>query len=496
MNPKAPRRSFVLAATLVAIVLLALSAIGIAVIADVQSDGVDAESRRVQARALAWSGVQCVMAELARQRPRMMEAQPPQIATSWTMFERDGGAGDRGIARLVDRSGQLLIPEAGRLDLNAATRDQLVALGVEPEQADRVISGRSAGPYASPVEVGILRAPSAEVSSTADTEPSDPVALLTTFAFEPNVQVGIGPGAAVLAGRPRIDISAPWSDQLGSALTERLGAELAAPLLEQLRTKGPTKRYSDLVRWLVARGPETPVADWGAYFDVVTTSDAPLTTGAIDINTAPPEVLAAVPGLDPDAAERIALRRRSMEPSLRRSVTWPLTEKLITPEQFADMVDHVTIRSLVWRVVVEAGVSSGKIDPDGSDPLSDRVCYEAVIDLVDPTPRLAYLRDITELDHAASADLKDLAVTPDSDEEPRSAPSDIATVPDSPPITAEPPPRPAAPRPTRPSPKKPDSSNTSPAHKPTSARIGRWTAGAGGRAESENDAATPSRDQP
>lgn len=489
-------RSFVLAATLVAIVLLSLSAIGIAAVADVQSEGVDAESRRVQARALAWSGVQCVIEELARQRPRMLEAQPPQISTSWTMYERPDGQGDRGLARLVDRAGGVLVSEAGRLDVNTATRDQLTALGLEPADADRIVSGRTPDPYASPAEVGPLR-PAPTTGEVADASPAaDPLSLLTTFAFEPNVQVGIGPGAATLTGRARIDISAAWSDQLGVALAERLGAELAAPLVEQLRTKGPMRSYADLARWLGSRGPQTPVADWGAYFDAVTTTDSPIVTGRIDINSAPAAVLAAVPGLDRETAERIVLRRRSMEPTVRRSITWPLVEQLVTPEQFAAMADFVTIRSMVWRVVVEAGVASGKVDPNGSDPLANRVCYEAVIDLADPVPRLAYLRDITELDFAASADLAALAPPPEPNRASDTTAAGPALAESAPKAPSEPPPPAEKPRSGPPSPKKAKPPQTRPATKPPSARIGRWTAGGTAGTERDDDAATPGRDQP
>ncbi len=493
MNRPPLRRSFVLFAALVAIVLLSLSAMGIALVADVQSEGVAAGSRRVQSRALAWSGVQCVMAELARQRPRLLEAQPPQISTSWTMYEHGDGRGDRGLARLVDRSGQTLVAEAGRLDVNAATRDQLITVGLDAVQADRAVVGRAAGPYASPAEVGPLIKPPSEGEAADGAGDDDPQSRLTAFAFEPNVQVGIGPGAATLTGRPRIDISAVWSDQLGAALTERLGGEQAGPLIEQLRTKGPMKSYADLARWLASRGPQTPPADWAAYFDATTTTDSPVVTGRIDINTAPAEVLAAIPGLDRESADRIVLRRRAMEPTVRRSITWPLMEQLVTPEQFAKMADLVTTRSMVWRVVIEAGVASGKVDPNGSDPLADRVCYEAVVDLVDPVPRLAYLRNITELEFAGSADLAALAAQPEPKE------TNLVTRVESAPAasTAEPPPekpRPADKPPRRsPSPKKASDSSAKPALKPTSARIGRWTAGA---TESENDAATQDRDQP
>lgn len=439
------RRAIMLPAVMLIVVLVALIGATLTAATGAQAHGASASLSRRQARALAWSGVQAAMAELADQRVAMLKGATPKLTSEWSLFE---SGGRRGVVRLVslDADGDAA-PEAGRANVNTTPDEPLRTL-VGPA-ADPVIAARQGGAIAAVESIDLSPAkgenagasgtspssglsaaaspPSASTSGSSsggeEAPRSEPTRVLTALSCDPDVQAGIGPGGDEHAGRRRINLARGWSKELGEQITARFGAE-GAQAVERVMSAG-TKfgSASDIVA--VLRQLAVPEGEWGVLLDAYSATQGAYVPGRVDINRASAEVLATVPGMTPESAEAIVGARSRLTEDSRALVTWPLSEGLMSVEQFQAAVDHVTTRCLQWRVRIEAGMVVGGVSGGGgrdnsgtgfafdstgdsgrggsisnetrtsNDDWAGRVVYEAVIDVAAERPRVAYLRDVT-----------------------------------------------------------------------------------------------------
>ncbi|MBL8761070.1 MAG: hypothetical protein JNL50_07170 [Phycisphaerae bacterium] len=434
------RRAVMLPAVMLIVVLVALIGATLTASAGARAHGASASLSRRQARTLAWSGVQAAMAELADQRVAMLKGATPKLTSEWSLFE---SGGRRGVVRLVslDAEGDVT-PEAGRANVNTTPDEALRAL-VGPA-AGAIIAARQGGAIAAVESIDLAPAkgesggasgtsPASGPSAAASPPPAlssvstsggedaprgEPARVLTALSCDPDVQAGVGPGGDEHAGRDRINLAGGWSRELGEQITARFGAE-GAQAVERVMNAG-TKfgSASDIVA--VLRQLAVPEGEWGVLLDAYSATQGAFVPGRVDINRASADVLAAVAGMTPESAEAIVGARSRLTEESRALVTWPLSEGLISVEQFQAAVDHITTRSLQWRVRIEAGVVVGGMDEKsvasvsfgavgeagrgGSNPgggsvagvdWAGRVVYEAVIDVAAERPRVAYLRDVT-----------------------------------------------------------------------------------------------------
>lgn len=441
------RRGVMLPAVMLIVVLVALIGATLAAATGAQAHGASASLSRRQARALAWSGVQAAMAELADQRIAMLKGATPTLTSEWTLFE---SGGRRGVVRLVsvDAEGDA-IAEAARANVNITPDAALRAL-VGPA-ADPIIAARRGGVIAAVESIDLSppkgeggAATGAAAGSTSgalgsasgggamsggsgDSSGAEPLRVLTALSCDPDVQAGVGPGGDEHAGRVRINLARGWSKELGEQITARFGGD-GAQAVERVMSAG-TKfgSASDIVA--VLRQLAVPEGEWGVLLDAYSATPGVYVPGRVDINRAGAGVLVGVPGMTPESAEAIVGARSRLSEESRALVTWPLTEGLISVEQFQEAVDHITTRCLQWRVRIEAGMVVGGVsgsassgsarDQSGtgfafdstgiggrgdamtnqpraaSDDWSGRVVYEAVIDVAAERPRVAYLRDVT-----------------------------------------------------------------------------------------------------
>ena len=112
-----------------------------------------------------------------------------------------------------------------------------------------------------------------------------------------------------------------------------------------------------------------------------------LVEGLVNVNTAPAEVLAVLPGLDASLAQQIVDLRKDLPPETKSTIAWLYTQNLLDAEAFKKAAPFLTARSYQYSVrCIGFGVPCGRY----------RV-LEAVLDLSGGTPRVAYLRDITRL---------------------------------------------------------------------------------------------------
>ncbi len=127
--------------------------------------------------------------------------------------------------------------------------------------------------------------------------------------------------------------------------------------------------------------------DLGIVCDKLTVRQGGMVGGLINVNTAPEEVLAALPGLDESAARSIVSVRMGLESETKTDIAWLYTQGALDEDAFKAVAPMFEARSYQYRIqVVGFGVPCGRF----------RV-VEAVIDLSRGSARIAYLRDITRL---------------------------------------------------------------------------------------------------
>ncbi|HHN79085.1 MAG TPA: hypothetical protein ENK11_10505 [Phycisphaerales bacterium] len=416
------RRAVVLFAVLFLVVLAGLSASTLlgAVAADRAAVTREIQQLRMYDAArsalLVWAG------QLADQRDDLLDGKAPEL-TDEIIF--DNGDDDLpAVVRLVPRpagdSDAVVLPEAARLDLNHATTEMLAALpGVDSALAQRLVRHRDRGFYLSPAEAlrvegaGVLV--STQENGSTDRAPAA-IDLLTVYAADARQQIGVADDA--LRGTPRVNVNAPWSDNLERALSRALDEAVAETASRLFIDSPKLETPGDLVRLLDRQGVERD--QWPALLDALTTSPDPFRLGVVDINTAPRAVLATLPGLDDSSAAAMVTARERLDADAMRSITWPLDEGVIDVEAFASLVDVAVTRCLQWRVVLrvtlespddsadtgaalpEADEFGDVIEPDAPTDTGPFVEFEAVFDAAGPRVRLAYLRERTALEAAGA----------------------------------------------------------------------------------------------
>lgn len=408
------RRGVILLGVLVVVAISALVGTGIVFASDAEHSASASSVRRDQLRAMAWSGVQAVMSELAAQREELLTGGSPILTPEWTLFEDD--LGRTGVIRLVATpEGDLAVPEGAKLDVNHATAEMLSELdGIDLSLAQKIVAGR---PYQSVEELlrvegvtpgllygraergGLATAESmvigdAMADAAIASEDARLIDRLTAFAFDPNVMSGLV--GREHAGHLRINFNMEWSDRLKRAVQREFDDDVARLVEEVFKQGHRFTSDADSIRVMQRYG--MPPADWAEGLDVIATTDEEFRPGRVDLLHAPAAVLACVPGIGPASAAVLVEMRDGLEPEERLSVVWPAARGVVSAEEFVRAVDHLAMRSMQWRVRVEASLESGA-GPDGSGDTTryGSVTLDAVIDVASQRPRVAYLRDVTLL---------------------------------------------------------------------------------------------------
>lgn len=415
-------RSFVLIAVLVIVGSALYVATALLFMAQAEAAGAAGSADAAQLRSLAWSGVQAVMSRLAEQRETLLRGGAPSLDPEYVIYETPRVAG---VARLISWDGapgpaaRRAAAEAGKLDLNAVDAAQLARTGrFDASAASAVISYRDQTlrrPYQSVAE--LLDVPGGAVTPSMllgqagaarllddaqlagrsidrriedrlDEGNSDALSdLLTVFSVDLPLQ---------RSGAAKINLNAPWSDELGQAVTERFDESVTAQVKTLMTSGVKLDKPSKIVTALLTA--KVPVEQWSPVLDAFATDADPERFGLLDINAAPIEALQSLPGVTPEAAARMAGVRRELTDDERAGLAWPVVNQAITPEVFLGLVDRITTRCWTWRVRIAAG----EVSVDAPEqPMAARLVYEAVIDLSTPKPRVAYLRDITLLQQTA-----------------------------------------------------------------------------------------------
>jgi len=220
--------------------------------------------------------------------------------------------------------------------------------------------------------------------------------LATVISYEPNVNS---------AGRQRININGDFSERDLRSGVGRTTAEF----IQLYRAEGNSFRHpGDLLKLshvlkkthskdnrkgkTISSGVRNG-SQLARALDNLTTTDAGMSIGLVNVNTAPVEVLSALLGpLDANLADQIVASRRNRpaeDPAQTSPGTaaWLYAERLVGAEKFKQIAPLLTGRGFQYHVqVVGYGVSSGQF----------RV-LEAIVDLAGGSPQIVYLRDLTRL---------------------------------------------------------------------------------------------------
>ena len=294
------RRGVILLTCLIVITLGALVGTTILYFSGAEQQAAEVGFRSVQSRAMAWSGVQAVMAELDSQREEILQGAAPELTQSWLARSEEAGTQGAGLRwgyRLLLLGEVSAEPQAARLDVNTATPEMLARLsGVSKELAAAIVTARktrrftsvsdllsvpgmtsellfevapgapAAGAEEGPEAGAPVKAPErgspesdepaeeaattgAEDAETAPPPRTRPLAeFLTAFSFDPEVQLGYGAKASEVRGNQRINLNVEWTDALGEAIERRFDKGVADGVRGLLAQGRTFEKPSDIVK--------------------------------------------------------------------------------------------------------------------------------------------------------------------------------------------------------------------------------------------------------
>jgi DNA uptake protein ComE-like DNA-binding protein len=339
------------------------------------------------------------MQTLESQREKILAGEAPEIAESAVAFE-DELLGEQGVVSFeAMRSGasanaEVALPRAigqsAMLDVNLADAAALVKLGCDEALAGRIIASRPPGGYALADDVqGEFGAPGdVQPSASGGSVKVQPVPLQAGVPLpEPSLpganatalksalvatswdcqEPGQGVAGTPLASMGRQLLGAGLDDRVKNELDRLVGAAARAQvelMLGDAAWKG--KRMSDVVRALAAAG--VAPRQIGAVIDLVTAEASRFPRGRIDLVRAEPRVMATLPGIDAALAEKMATTRATFDAASLADPAWPVSQGVLTIDQFAAIADVVTNRSMQWRIRVRARIErlGGAVDQAGS----------------------------------------------------------------------------------------------------------------------------------
>ncbi|MCX5691621.1 MAG: hypothetical protein NTV94_17825 [Planctomycetota bacterium] len=413
---------------LVAVLIVVCAMLGASVAIRVQTDGNLAQLRRRddQLRALAWSGVRVAMHALNDQRDQILAGADFELPESVTVFE-DDSRGEQGLITFEpvetltrqEAAASVAARASGQsalIDVNLADAALLVKLGCDAATAAAVIANRPGGGYALaddvPGDLSIAentqntmpRQPGAPLPDPQTGLPSGaatPVSSLLAAAAWDCQQPGAAPTQAAGGASKRSLLGGGIQDPLRAELDRLVGAQ-AKPQVEAMLTDAAWKgkKLSDAVLALAAAG--IAPRQIGSVLDLICADSKAFPRGRLDLLRAQPRLLETLPGIDGPLAERLVATRASLDAGAKADLAWPLTQGVLTPQQFAAIADKVTNRSLQWRVKVRAvierlgagGTPAAANEQSGQEPPAG-LLVDAIIDCSGPKVRVVGMFDAT-----------------------------------------------------------------------------------------------------
>lgn len=413
------RRGFVLIAVLVVIaaaILVATGAIFAARGAVKSSRAADFERRL---RDAALDGVALAADSIAAQRAAVLAGATPKVDVELLRVADGPRQFEVRLVPLAD--GELVQSEAGKLDANEAA-PAVLAKPVEPasEIARQLVEAMATRRPNSSVDASIALVPAARALDALREvlgpmralgeerdDAEDGAARARGAEFPPLVSLYTTLGAEPLvdnAGNPRLDLVAAFGDgsSTGPATASLESFEDAEREALQALVKESKDPLDDgaIVRALLGRGVALPRID--ELVASCTLEEGAHGAPRIDIVRADSRVLAALDGIGPDIAARIADLRETLDEKERLGTSWLVSRLILTPEQYGAVAGRLTHRSALWRFRVESRVVQDEDAESGAPADEPRGVYafDCVVDISPESHRLAFLRDVSMLGSA------------------------------------------------------------------------------------------------
>lgn len=428
-RPSRKKRGVVLILVLLILTLVVALALALARETGIEVHIARQKADAVRLRAMTGSAVERAMAAV-----RLDQLDGDTLFDAWrddealfAGFELDGGRAwllvtepDPGDGREV-RYG--VRDEASKLDVNIATRDQLLALpGITEEAADGIVDwideDEDVGEFgAESITYEALEVPytakNAPVESLDELLRVNGVDELMLYGEDRNRNGVLDPGEDDGDGsfppddadgeldRGLIDYLTVfardlnrtqdnqarlvWNDASREEIEARLSAAgLSGDLVTTVGFVKLTASEIDTLGELVVRIGSTDADGMAIVLDELTVSSEDVLPGRINVNTAPREVLLGFPTMDEELVDAIMTYRSDPSANLT-SPAWLLN--VISPQEFAGIVDSATTRSYQFTVHAVA-------------LLDDRPRFQRVEVLIDRSfvpVRVLLSRDVTTL---------------------------------------------------------------------------------------------------
>jgi len=340
-------------------VLVIISAVVVGLAAAVRTTTLAAagDYQRLALYQAAKGGVNLARAVLAQDEPADEDLDEPWATQEETELELADGS--LLVVRIEDAS--------ARLNLNSCSAESLLALpGVTPEMADSLLDWRDRDDQ--PRDQG------AELEYYQALDPPYEPANRSLERLEELLQVrGWTPGAlyrpvpeaelplaGLLAvrsgerdvnaqGETRLNLNTATEEQIRRRLQPLLGAAGVEGLLALRRQLGIFTSLGELFDLPGAQAQDAVV------LDEVSVGPGGLRP-TVNVNTAPLEVLAALPGADEESAQAILARREGQDGPI--ATRGDLLEA-VGPERLRQMIDYVSTRSALFLVTATARPASG-----------------------------------------------------------------------------------------------------------------------------------------
>lgn len=381
MNP----RGFVIFVVLLVIVAMAAGLTSVLQGVRGQSGVVRSLVERNETRLVARSAALAITASLHDERDRVLAGETPRLSEEEEVLRFEEGAGWQWSlheSESEDGESMTVTPFDARLDLNNADAsirkryiEELAADGEDDARGD------TSGPFRT---LGMIE----------DAFGAEDAPRFTVMSLDPPLRSGAG-GQVGDVGELRLIPGEGGRLPVGLS---REALQLATEISEgQLSVDSLSALFQAM------RSRSIPQEDRDVLMDLFDFNGGEPAKGLIDLSTASAPLLATLPGMDIEAAERLVEHRASMSESDLAGLMWPVTEELVDATTWMGSIDYLTTRSTQLGVTFTCERSEPiRASVSVDEPLmlaeeGPRVTMQMVVDLSGAQPRIAYLRDITHL---------------------------------------------------------------------------------------------------
>ncbi len=197
--------------------------------------------------------------------------------------------------------------------------------------------------------------------------------LCTVYSFDPNISED---------GQPRVNINTASLPELQSVLGDKVNEDQVRQIVVG-RING---NYPSVAALLFL--PNWDNASFQAVADFVTIVDTETIPGLVNVNTAPRDVLVALPGMTEDLADAVVtMRGQSTEPL--DNIGWLLN--VMDRTAFSQIANFITVHTNQYAIQAVGWVPNTR----GLPPVYSRIW--TVIDMSVTPPRALALKDLTPL---------------------------------------------------------------------------------------------------